>query len=288
MGALTDFAAVGASYAAHSRTARGRLRHDLVDLRLRAELPAGPVRVLDVGCGDGEMTIRLAAAGHHVTAADPSAEMLAVAARRLAARPELAERVRLLEARIDDLPFGREEFDAVCCHGVLMYLDESSSAVTRLAGLVAPGGLLSVLTKNQAALGVREALRGDYPLARRLIENGSDTSIGNLGLETRGDTAEVLDRLATQSGLTPLPWQGIRVLHDHLDDDWDPGPDEYAQALETERAASTREPYRRLGRLVHALARREPDHRPRPTPTPSSKSKSKLRTLPTLPTEGAL
>lgn len=282
MGALTDFAAVGASYAAHSRTARGRLRHDLVELRLRAELRSGPVRVLDVGCGDGEMTIRLAAAGHHVTAADPSAEMLAVAARRLAARPELAERARLLEAGIDDLPFDREAFDAVCCHGVLMYLDESSGAVARLAGLVAPGGLLSVLTKNRAALGVREALRGEYPLARRLIENGSDTSVGNLGLETRGDTAEVLDRLATRNGLTPLPWQGIRVLHDHRNDDWDPGPDEYAQALETEWAASTRDPYRQLGRLVHALARRRPDEPPTHRP-PKSKPKPGTR-----PTEGEL
>ncbi|MFD8972895.1 hypothetical protein [Streptomyces sp. NPDC059593] len=54
MGALTDFATVGADYAAHSRSARGRLRHDLVAYRLLAELPAGPVRVLDVGCGDGE------------------------------------------------------------------------------------------------------------------------------------------------------------------------------------------------------------------------------------------
>ncbi|WP_241775843.1 methyltransferase domain-containing protein [Streptomyces exfoliatus] len=90
MGALTGFATVGADYAAHSRSARGRLRHDLVAYRLLAELPAGPVRVLDVGCGDGEMTLRIAAAGHDVTATDPSAEMLGAAARRLAARPEVA------------------------------------------------------------------------------------------------------------------------------------------------------------------------------------------------------
>ncbi|MFB7587051.1 class I SAM-dependent methyltransferase [Streptomyces sp. NPDC056169] len=261
MGALTDFAAVGTSYAEHSRTARGRLRHDLVELRLRAELPARPVRVLDVGCGDGETTLRLAAAGHHVTAADPSAGMLDAATRRLAARPELAQRVRLLEAGVHDLPFDRERFDAVCCHGVLMYLDDTSGAVARLAGLVAPGGLLSVLTKNRAAIGFREALRGEYAAARRLIEHGTDTdtSVGNLGLDTRGDTAEELDRLASEHGLTPLPWQGVRILHDHHHDDgWTPDPDTYARALETEWAASTRDPYRHLGRLVHTLARREP------------------------------
>ncbi|MEU3479612.1 class I SAM-dependent methyltransferase [Streptomyces sp. NPDC033754] len=255
---MTDFAAVGAAYAAHSRSARGRLRHDLVAHRLLAELPAGPVRVLDVGCGDGEMTLRIAAAGHDVTATDPSAEMLGAAARRLAARPELAPRVRLLEAGIEDLFFDGDRFDAVCCHGVLMYLDDTPGSVALLAGLVAPGGVLSILTKNRAAIGFREALRGDYPAARRLIEHGSGTSVGNLGLDTRGDTAESLDRLAAEHGLTPLDWQGVRIFHDHRDD-WDPDPAAYADAWETEWAASSRDPYRQLGRLVHTLARRPPD-----------------------------
>ncbi|MEX0171548.1 methyltransferase domain-containing protein [Streptomyces sp. LMG1-1-1.1] len=255
---MTDFATVGTAYAAHSRAARGRLRHDLVGRRLLSELPADPVRVLDAGCGDGEMTLRLAAAGHHVTAADPSADMLARTARRVTARPELDQRVRLLQAGIDELPTTGEPFDAVCCHGVLMYLADTPGSFARLAALVGAGGLLSVLTKNRSAIGFREALRGDYPAARRLIEHGADTSIGNLGLVTRGDTADELDRLAAEHDLTPLSWQGVRVFTDHHDDDWDPAPGTYAQVLETEWTASTRDPYRRLGRLVHTLARREP------------------------------
>ncbi|MFB6839075.1 methyltransferase domain-containing protein [Streptomyces sp. NPDC056361] len=257
MGTLTDFATVGPAYTAHSRTARGRLRHDLVARRLLAELPPDPVRILDAGCGDGEMTLRLAAAGHHVTAADPSADMLARTARRLIARPELDQRVRLLKAGIDELPADGSHFDVVCCHGVLMYLADTPGPYARLAALVGSGGLLSVLTKNRSAIGFREALRGDYPAAHHLIELGADTSIGNLGLATRGDTADELDRLAAEHGLTPLSWQGIRVFTDHHDD-WNPAPDTYAQALETEWAASTRDPYRQLGRLVHTLARRGP------------------------------
>ncbi|MFJ5073190.1 class I SAM-dependent methyltransferase [Streptomyces sp. NPDC088553] len=262
MDALTGFASVGAAYSAHSLSARGRLRHDLVARRLLAELPARPARVLDVGCGDGEMTLRLAAAGHHVTGVDPSAEILRAAARRLSARPDLAPRIRLLEAGIDGRPFERERFDAVCCHGVLMHLD-AADAIGRLAGLVARGGVLSILTENRAAIGFREALRGEYRAARGLIEQGAAASRGNLGLQTRGDTAEALDELAAGHGLSPLPWQGVRIFHDHHVD-WTPDPEEYAQALQTEWAASTRDPYRQLGRLVHTVARHGAERRTTP------------------------
>lgn len=256
MGALTDFATVGAAYAAHSRSARGRLRHDLVARRVLAELPARPVRVLDAGCGDGEMLIRLAAAGHRVTGFDPSAEMLGTAARRIASRPGFAGRVRLVNADIGSFPVDGERFDAVCCHGVLMYLEDPAEAVGRLAEMVGPGGLLSLLTKNGAAVGVREAFRGEYETARELIESGTATSVGNLGLPTRGDDVAALDELASGHGLTPLAWQGVRIFHDHTAD-WRPAPAEYAAALETEWAASSRDPYRQLGRMVHTLARRE-------------------------------
>ncbi|MFE6104692.1 class I SAM-dependent methyltransferase [Streptomyces laurentii] len=253
---MTGFDAAGAAYAAHCAGGRGRLRHDLVERRLLAELPERYARILDVGCGTGEMTLRLAAVGHHVTGADPSARMLAVTAGRLAARPELAVRVRLVEAGVDSLPFDRAQFDVVCCHGVLMYLGAPDEAVARLARLVAPGGLLSVLAKNRTSIGVREALTGDYEAARRLIGSGADTSPGNLGLDTRGDTAEALDRLTARHGLVPLPWQGLRIFHDHLDDTWAPDQAVHEAALELEWTASWRSPYRDMGHLVHTLARR--------------------------------
>lgn len=256
MEAVTAFDSVGAAYAAHSDSARGRLRHDLVERRLLAELPAAPARILDVGCGNGEMTLRLAAAGHQVTGADPAATMLAAATDRLAARPELADRVRLVNAGFESLPFDGEPFDAVCCHGVLMYLDNPGPAVARLAGFVTPGGLLSILAKNRRAVGVREALVGDSETARRLIVSGADRSVGNLGRESRGDDPDALDWLAAEHGLVPQPWQGVRIFHDHFDDTWAPDPAAYTAALELEWTASSRSPYRDMGHLVHTLARR--------------------------------
>ncbi|MFG2332805.1 class I SAM-dependent methyltransferase [Streptomyces sp. NPDC048604] len=254
--ASSDFASVGAGYAAYSSGGRGRLRHDITARRVLAELGDSPARILDVGCGDGEMVLRLAAAGHQVTGVEKSLGMLGSAAERVAAVPEIAERVTLAEGDIYNLPFDDASFEAVLCHGVVMYLPDSVAAVAHLARLVADGGILSVLTKNQLAVGVREALSGDYESARAQIESGQAASVGNLGITTRGDTPDHLDDLALANGLTPLPWQGVRIFHDHRND-WVPAEREYQAALDVEWAASSRSPYRELGRLVHAVARRE-------------------------------
>ncbi|MCL3998889.1 class I SAM-dependent methyltransferase [Streptomyces lavenduligriseus] len=251
----SDFAAVGTGYAAYSRGGRGRLRHDLTARRILAELGDRPARILDVGCGDGEMVLRLAAAGHQVTGVEKSPGMLASATERVAADPAIAERVTLTRGDIHHLPYDDGAFDAVVCHGVVMYLPDSVAPVAHLARLVAPGGLLSILTKNALAVGVREALSGDYALARAQIESGQADSVGNLGIRTRGDIPDHLDSLARANGLTPLPWQGVRIFHDHRMD-WQPSEEDYQAALETEWAASSRSPYRELGRLVHTVARR--------------------------------
>ncbi|MEU8764131.1 methyltransferase domain-containing protein [Streptomyces sp. NPDC048659] len=251
-----DFATVADGYAAYSRGGRGRLRHDITARRVLAELGDRTARVLDVGCGDGEMVLRLAGSGHHVTGVEKSPDMLASARQRVAAVPDIAGRVTLTRGDVYSLPFDDASFDAVVCHGVVMYLPDSAAPVASLARLVAPGGILSILTKNQLAVGVREALRGQYESARAQIETGQAASTGNLGLRTRGDSPGHLDHLAADCGLTPLTWQGVRIFHDHRDD-WTPAEEEYQAALATEWAASTRSPYRELGRLVHAVARRE-------------------------------
>ncbi|MFF2143655.1 class I SAM-dependent methyltransferase [Kitasatospora sp. NPDC058190] len=252
----SDFATVGGAYAAYSSGGRGRLRHDITVRRVLAELGNRPARVLDVGCGDGEMVLRLAAAGHQVVGVEKSSGMLAAAAWRVTAVPGIAERVTLIEGDIYTLLFEDASFDAVVCHGVVMYLPDSAAPFAHLTRLVADGGILSVLTKNQLAVGVREAMTGLYASARAQIESGQAASVGNLGITTRGDTPAHLDDLARANGLTPLPWQGVRIFHDHRTD-WTSTETEYQEALETEWAASTRSPYRELGRLVHAVARRE-------------------------------
>ncbi|GES51366.1 MULTISPECIES: methyltransferase [Rhizobium] len=249
-----DFGNVGGAYQRYSEGIRGRIRHELV-FQVVAELTAAGGTVLDMGCGDGEIAVRLCEAGFNVLGVDASPEMLRRAYLR---KDQLSERARnrldFAVGTIENFK-PKQTFDAVCCHGVLMYLDDSGAAIQTLANHVSPGGLLSILTKNALSNGFREALRGDYELARQLIETGAASRIGNLGISTRGDDPSTIVDCMKQCGFNDCQWRGIRIFSDHLDaDSFD---DSMADALiALEQATSLRDPYRLMARLFHATGRK--------------------------------
>ncbi len=89
-------------------------------------------RILDVGCGDGALTLRLQETGADVVGIDVSEDM-----RRAAA-------ARGLDARIGDartLPF-EAEFDAVFSNAVLHWVREPELAARRMRAALKPGGRL--------------------------------------------------------------------------------------------------------------------------------------------------
>ena len=51
---------------------RDVVRQELVTRQLERELPAPPVRVIDLGCGQGTQALRLARRGYDVTGVDAS------------------------------------------------------------------------------------------------------------------------------------------------------------------------------------------------------------------------
>jgi SAM-dependent methyltransferase len=93
----------------------------------REHMPAPPARVLEVGCGQGELTTALVAAGYDALGIDPLAPM-----------GDTFRRIR-----VEDLD-EENAYDAVVAARSLHPIRDLGHALDRLAALLQPGGVLVV------------------------------------------------------------------------------------------------------------------------------------------------
>ena len=89
-------------------------------------------RILDAGCGTGQLTARIAAAGADVYGVDHSPDMIAQAREAFPAlRFEVADLTAFTTA---------EKYDAVFSNAVLHWVKDADAAARSLAGALVPGG----------------------------------------------------------------------------------------------------------------------------------------------------
>jgi SAM-dependent methyltransferase len=119
-------------------------------------------RVLDLGCGTGELACRLAAAGLRVTGCDISRNMLLHAA----ARGDGAGHTWVqLEPGWRSLPFKPAAFDLVVASSVLEYVSEPGAVLRECARVLRPGAVV-LYTVPDLLHPVRWAEWCAQPLAR--------------------------------------------------------------------------------------------------------------------------
>ena len=101
-------------------------------------------RILDVATGTGMVAAELLRrASCTVVGVDQSAEMLGRARARFAGAPP--ERVELVEAQAERLPFGDASFDGLTFTYLLRYVDDPPATLAELARVVRPGGRVASL-----------------------------------------------------------------------------------------------------------------------------------------------
>jgi trans-aconitate methyltransferase len=94
--------------------------------------PSSGERILDLGCGPGQLTSKIAEAGAHVVGIDSSPEMIGQARQNY---PNLQFKLA------DATQFSFEEpFDAVFSNAVLHWVRDAESAVRNIASCLRPGG----------------------------------------------------------------------------------------------------------------------------------------------------
>jgi len=113
--------------------------HAMLLKELRA-LPAG--RLLDIGCGTGELAARLAQRGWHVTGLDLCERMLHQARIKLNGD---GGSVHLTVGDSERLPFASGAFDAVTCANSFHHYPHQERVVSDMYRVLRPGGHLLLL-----------------------------------------------------------------------------------------------------------------------------------------------
>jgi S-adenosylmethionine-dependent methyltransferase len=215
------------------------------------------LRVLDIGGGTGGFAVPLAELGYDVTVVDPSPDALAALERR-AAETGTEALVRGVQGDAGGVValVGDSSVDAVVCHNVLEVVDDPADALTEIATVLRPGGVLSVLAANRVAAVVARVAAGRLADARRLLSDPAGTG-GEGDPLLRRFTMDQLLELIVAAGLTPLASHGVRVFADIAPAallDIDPRAVDDLVALE--HAAAEDAAYATIATGLHVLAER--------------------------------
>jgi S-adenosylmethionine-dependent methyltransferase len=204
-------------------------------------------RVLDCGGGSGGLAVPLAAHGAVVTVVDVSIDALATLMRR-AAEAGVSDRVSAVQGEAESLAelVPADTFDLVLVHDVLEDVQNPVLVLRQVAGVLRPGGVLSVVTTNPVAGVLARALAGDLTGALAALSRPDRPALD----------AQTLAGQCTTAGLQALSVEGLGVFTDLV-----PGieldrPGALAALSELESAVAGQPPYRDIASRLHVQARR--------------------------------
>ena len=151
--------------------------------------------VHEVGCGEGELALRLARGGQSVRGSDISEEVIAEARNRAQAA---GIDVRFKAAPVEELDRSEDAAELIVCCEVLEHLPDPDRALQTLAELARPWAIISV---------PREPLWRALNLARLSYTRELGNTPGHLNHWSRRGLVRFLEpRFEIVAVRSPLPW----------------------------------------------------------------------------------
>lgn len=219
------------------------LLRDLAELEVLQQ----PCQILDVGAGQGQLALALAAQGHSVHLTDISAEMLQLAQQQ--ASEQGIEQVTFSQTGLAGLvATHKQQYKLVLCHAMLEWLAQPELAVAQLKQLVAPGGVLSLMFYNKDAKRFGNILFGNFDYVAADFQVKKKVS---LNPQHPLSPLDVLNWCAT-AGFSIVSKTGVRCFHDYLRDRT-MQQSHFEQLLALELQYNRIEPYASLGRYQHLV-----------------------------------
>ncbi len=197
---------------------KGRLRLELVKKALAEDCAAirsgRSLRVLDVGCGLGQVSQWLAELGHEIIAADISSVIIARAEERIAQENKQAlTRIQFIRSPLQELKSQVSgSFDLVVFHAVLEWMGEPELALLNIKDWLNPEGELSLMFYNRNSLLFKNLLRGDF---RRIDEENFSGDGGGLTPSTALDI-NIVEQWVKANGFECVKKRGIRSFSDYM------------------------------------------------------------------------
>jgi len=235
---------------------KGVIRLELLWEQLNRQVPqlreGQKLSVLDLGCGIGQLSARLATLGHAPTLLDASHDMLQMAQAHYQEAGLTLEPSQLVCAPLEEIDsLGLPQYDLVLMHAVLEWLPEPQPGLAVAAARVRPGGSLSLAYYNRHGLIYRNLLHGNFDRIR------SEHYSGHAGGFTpiHSILPDELENWLAPFGLEPVYRAGLRTFSDFMHPDV---ANKYSdeEVLDMERRFAEVEPYRSLGRYQHLICRK--------------------------------
>jgi len=150
-------------------------------------------RILDIGCGDGSISIPLLNAQNRLTLLDVSDRMLARALSQVS--PQLLKNVGTINEDFLSASLEASSYDLITCIGVLAHVESPELVIRKAASLLRPGGLL--ILECTDAENFTNQLTLLVGRIRKLFSSGS-------GYRTRLNSADDVVRMGNGQGLDLL------------------------------------------------------------------------------------
>jgi S-adenosylmethionine-dependent methyltransferase len=242
----------------------GSMRKELTLLALKRCLneQGGEIKkVLDAGCGLADTAELWLGMNCDLFLCDYASAMLDAAREslndRFSGKKDLMHFVEAPAQKLEEL-FEPGFFDLVLCHTMLEYVDDARNTVNSLANLLRAGGILSCMVVNCHSESIRTAILKQDP-AGAASDFGQKVFSAGLFNNIRKRTFSFgdIEEIITGAGLRSTGEFGIRIFSDFYAAEKLKDQDFYGKALELERLAMDKDPYRQVGRYIHVLAKKE-------------------------------